>query len=344
MTDLARPLATYLREYLPHERGASPHTIRSYVKTFELLVTFAAGRVGTEPCKLTIANLDTATLLAFLDHLETDRSNHASTRNLRLAAIKAFFRFLGFRYPQFLDLVASTHAIPAKKGDQSPVDHLTRDEVEALLNAPDRATRTGLRDHAMLALAYNAGLRVSELVSLPLASITQPDLDQVRIMGKGRRGRVLPLWKQTATALHDWLGVRPDGTDQHLFLNASGHGMTTRGFAKRLAGHAVAAAAVVPSIATKTVSPHSLRHACALRTLEATRDIRQVALWLGHASQQTTEVYLRVDAVEKLEILSKQQPPAVCGGSFNGVQDELLAMLAEIKGGPAPEPGPSLDP
>ena len=344
MTDPARPLATHLREHLPHERGASPHTIRSYVKTFELLVTFAAGRVGAEPCRLTIANPDTATLLAFLDHLETDRSNHASTRNLRLAAIKAFFRFPGFRYPQFLDLAASAHAIPAKKGGQSPVGCLTRDEAEALLNAPDRATRTGLRDHAMPAPACNAGLRAAELVGLPFASITQPGLGQVRIMGKGRRGRVLPLWKQTAAALRDWLGVRPDGTDQHLFLNASGRGMTTRGFAKRLAVHAAAAAAAVPSIAAKTVSPHSLRHACALRTLEATRDIRQVALWSGHASQQTTEACPRVDAVEKLGILSKQQPPAVCGGSFNGVQDELLAMLAKVKRGPEPEPDPSLDP
>ena len=332
MTDLARPLSRYLTEHLPHERGASRHAIRACVFTFDRLVTFAARHLGTRPCKLTIANLDTDTLLAFLDHLETDRKNSVATRNMRLATVKGFFRFPEFRHPQHLDIAARVHAIPAKRADQSPIDLLTGDEVQAILNAPNRATRTGLRDHAMPGLACNAGLRVSELASLPLGSLRQPELDQVRVMGKGRRGRMLPLWKETAAALRNWLGVRPDATDQHLFLNASGRGMTSRGFAKRLEVHARAAASVVPSIATKTVSPHSLRHACAIRTLEATRDIRQVALWLGHASQQTTEMYLRADPVEKLGILSKQQPPEISGGSFPGVQDELLAMLAKIKG------------
>lgn len=332
MTDLARPLSRYLTEHLPHERGASRHTVRAYVCTFNMLVTFAAGRLGTRPCKLTVADLDTDTLLAFLDHLETDRKNGVTTRNMRLASIKAFFRFLEFRYPQHLEIAARVRAIPSKRADQSSVDCLAGDEVKAILNAPNRATRTGLRDHAMLGLAYNAGLRVSELVGLSLGSLKQPELDQVRVMGKGRRGRMLPLWKQTADALHNWLDVRPDGADQHLFLNSSGRGMTSRGFAKRLAVHAEAAASVAPSIATKAVSPHSLRHACALRTLEATGDIRQVALWLGHASQQTTEMYLRIDPVEKLRILSKQKPPEISEGNFQGVRDELLAMLARIKG------------
>ena len=147
-------------------------------------------------------------------------------------------------------------------------------------------------------------------------------------MGKGRRGRILPLWKETSTALRSWLGVRPDGTDFHLFLNAQGTGMTRRGFTKRLAVHAEAASSVVLSIAHKTVSPHALRHACALHTLDATGDIRQVGLWLGHASIQTTEMYLRVDPVDKLEILSGRQAPEIRKGNFKGVQDQLLAMLA----------------
>ena len=253
---------------------------------------------------------------------------------MRLATVKAFFRFLEFRYPQHLDIAARVRAIPFKMADQPPpVDYLTRDEVNALLNAPDGTTRTGLLDQAMLCLAYDAGLRVSELVTLPLAGLRQPELNQVRVMGKGRRGRVLPLWEKTGTALRGWLNVRPEGAgNPHLFLNSSGTGMTRRGFAKRLEVHAAAVAPTVPSIAGKVVTPHSLRHACALHTLEATRDIRKVALWLGHASQQTTEMYLRVDPADRIAIQSEQEPADIRGGSFEGVQDELLAMLAEIQG------------
>lgn len=333
MTELAKPLAGFLREYLPHERGASPHTVETYVITFKMLVTFAAGFLGIQPCRLTIENLDIVTLLAFLDHLETERNNGVRTRNARLATIKAFYRYLEFRYPQHLDIAARVRAMPTKKTGQPPlVDYLSHDEVQALLNAPDTTTPIGVRDHAMLCLVYNAGLRVSELTGLPLDSLTQPELNQVRVMGKGRRARILPLWKETGSALRNWLGIRPNGIDRHLFLNAYGTGMTRRGFAKRLEVHVEAATAVVPSITDKAISPHSLRHACALHTLEATGDIRQVALWLGHASQQTTEMYLRLDPVEKLEILAERQPPDITRGRFHGVQDQLMAMLSEIQG------------
>ncbi len=244
--------------------------------------------------------------------------------------IKSFYKYLEFRYPQYLDIAARVRAMPAKKADEPPpVDYLSHDEIQALINAPDTSTRTGVRDHAMLCLAYNAGLRVSELTSLPLDSLAQPELNQVRVMGKGRRARILPLWKETSSALHNWLGIRPEGEDCHLFLNAYGTGMTRRGFAKRLTVHVKTAAAVVPSIADKAVSPHSLRHACALHTLEATGDIRQASMWLGHARQQTTEIYLRLDPVEKLEILSERPPPGITRGKFDGVQDKFLAMLGE---------------
>ncbi len=328
MTKLGKPLAKFLREYLPHERGVSPHTVEAQIITFQMLTTFAAGLLGTTPCRLTIEDLDTDTLLAFLDHLETERNNRIRTRNTRLAMIKSFYKYLEFRYPQYLDIAARVRAMPAKKANEPPpVDYLNHDEIQALINAPDTSTRTGVRDHAMLCLAYNAGLRVSELTSLPLDSLTQPELNQVRVMGKGRRARILPLWKETSSALHNWLGIRPERTDHHLFLNAYGTGMTRRGFAKRLTVHVKTAAAVVPSIADKAISPHSLRHACALHTLEATGDIRQAALWLGHSCQQTTEVYLRLDPVEKLEILSERPPPDITRGKFDGVQDKFLAML-----------------
>ena len=199
-----------------------------------------------------------------------------------------------------------------------------------MLEAPATHTVTGLRDRAMLCLAYNAGLRVSELVGLALDDLQAPGLDRIRILGKGRRGRALPLWKQTRGALRTWLGVRPDSPDRHLFLNAFGTGLTRRGFAKRLALHAKAAARAVPSIAGKAITPHALRHACALHTLEATGDIRQVALWLGHASLRSTELYLRVDPANKLDILAAQRPPNLRKGSFKGAHDELLALLGDV--------------
>ena len=328
MAELAPPLAMFLREYLPRDRGTSRHTVESYALCFKLLVVFAADKHAIRPCTLEIGHLDIATLLEFLEHLERERGNGVRTRNARLAAIKAFFRFLEFRRPGYLDLAAQVREIPAKKGEVPLIGSLDRAETRALLDAPDPDTVAGTRDRAMLCLTYNAGLRVSELVGLALDALKMPALDEVHIIGKGRRERILPLWKETRSALHDWLAVRPESADRHLFLNAMGTGMTRRGFAKRLALHAQTAAHSVPSITRKTVSPHLLRHACALHTLEATGDIRKVSLWLGHSSLQTTEMYLRADPTDKLDTLDKWRPPSLRKGRFIGVQDELLAMLA----------------
>ena len=328
MAELAPPLAMFLREYLPRDRGMSRHTVESYALCFKLLVVFAADKHAIRPCTLEIGHLDIATLLEFLEHLERDRGNGGRTRNARLAAIKAFFRFLEFRHPGYLDLAAQVREIPAKKGEVPLIGSLDRAETRALLDAPDPGTVAGTRDRAMLCLTYNAGLRVSELVGLALDDLKMPALDEVHIIGKGRHERILPLWKETRSALRDWLALRPKSADRHLFLNAMGTGMTRRGFAKRLSLHAQTAAHSVPSITRKTVSPHLLRHACALHTLEATGDIRKVSLWLGHSSLQTTEMYLRADPTDKLDTLDKWRPPSLRKGMFKGVQDELLAMLA----------------
>ena len=328
MAELAPPLAMFLREYLPRDRGTSRHTVESYALCFKLLVVFAADKHAIRPCKLEIGHLDIATLLEFLEHLERDRGNGVRTRNARLAAIKAFFRFLEFRHPGYLDLAAQVREIPAKKGEVPLIGSLDRAQTRALLDAPDPGTVAGTRDRAMLCLTYNAGLRVSELVGLALDDLKMPALDEVHIIGKGRRERILPLWKETRRALRDWLALRPKSADRHLFLNAMGTGMTRRGFAKRLSLHAQTAAHSVPSITRKTVSPHLLRHACALHTLEATGDVRKVSLWLGHSSLQTTEMYLQADPTDKLDTLDKWRPPSLRKGMFKGVQDELLAMLA----------------
>ena len=328
MAELAPPLAMFLREYLPRDRGTSRHTVESYALCFKLLVVFAADKHAIRPCTLEIGHLDIATLLEFLEHLERDRGNGVRTRNARLAAIKAFFRFLEFRHPGYLDLAAQVREVPAKKGEVPLIGSLDRAQTRALLDAPDPGTVAGTRDRAMLCLTYNAGLRVSELVGLALDDVKRPALDEVHIIGKGRRERILPLWKETRSALREWLALRPKSADRHLFLNAMGTGMTRRGFAKRLSLHAQTAAHSVPSITRKTVSPHLLRHACALHTLEATGDVRKVSLWLGHSSLQTTEMYLQADPTDKLDTLDKWRPPSLRKGMFKGVQDELLAMLA----------------
>ena len=260
MIKLAAPLERFLREYLPRDRGASQHTIESYALCFKLLVVFAAEKHNTRPCRLQISHLDIATILMFLEHLETQRGNSVNTRNIRLAAIKSFFRFIEFRYPGHLDLASQVKEIPVKKGLVPLIGCLDRTETRALLNAPDPRTVAGIRDRAMLCLTYNAGLRVSELVGLSLEDLKMPTLEEVHIIGKGRRQRILPLWKETRSALRDWLAVRPESSDRHLFLNSMGTGMSRRGFAKRLAVHVQSAAQNVPSIARKTVSPHLLRH------------------------------------------------------------------------------------
>ena len=327
MTALAPHLSVWLLEHLPRDRGASRHTIDSYAYSFRLLVCFAAKRLRLRPSDLRIEQLDAALILDFLDDIEKSRANTPRTRNARLAAIRSFFRFLEYRAPACLDVAMQVQAIPAKRVEQPLVDYLTRAELQALLDAPDRRTRSGLRDRAMLHLAYACGLRVSELTGIQLDDINQPTADTVHVLGKGRRERVLPMWKETQAVLRDWLRVRPAGDEQALFLNARGEAIGRHGFASRLPVHVKTAQRTAPSLVRKKVTPHVLRHTCAIHTLEATGDIRRVALWLGHSSVTSTEIYLRIDPSEKLDILDAGAPPQIRKGTFTGVSDRLLAML-----------------
>lgn len=327
MTVLAPHLATFLREHLPKERRASQHTCEAYAQSFQLLLGFAASQLKITPSKIQIEQLDAPLILAFLEHIEKKRGNSARTRNARLAAINSFFRFLEYRVPSCIDQARRIHAIPMKKTDQTLVGYLVRDEMQALLDAPGADTVSGLRDRAMLHLAFAAGMRVSELVGLRLDQIDRRGLATVHIIGKGRRERILPLWKETASAVKAWLKVRPPSTAPELFLNAQGQAMTRSGFEYILTKHVATASRAVPSIASKRVSPHVLRHTCAMHTLQATRDVRKVSLWLGHASLQSTEVYLRADPTEKLEALAAMTPPALKPGRFRA-PDKLMAMLS----------------
>jgi integrase/recombinase XerD len=326
MTPLGPHLTVFLREYLPNQREMSEQTSDTYAYAFQLLVCFAAERLKTTPSALFIEQLDPTLILAFLEHLEKSRGNCARTRNSRLAAIKTFFRFLEYRLPTCLEQTRRIRAIPVKKTDEVIIGYLNREEIQALLDAPDPSCRHGLRDRAMFHLAYAGGLRVSELVGLRLADLTLHPRPAIHVMGKGRRERVLPLWKETAVAVRDWLKVRGEPSSTALFLNAHDEAMTRSGFEYILEKQIRTASTKQPSLTKKPVSPHRLRHSCAMHTLHATGDIRKVSLWLGHATLQSTEVYLRADPTEKLEAMASLVPPNLRRGRFRP-PDKLLTLL-----------------
>ena len=331
MTPLATYLTCFFSEHLPRERGASRNTIESYAYTFELLVAYVARRVGRRPSQLTIEDFSSKTILEFLKELEDVRENSAQTRNVRLAAIKCFFRYLEFMTPSCLDLARSVGAITSKKFMRKSRVYLERDEIQALLDAPDTSTRLGIRDRAMLYIAYAGGLRVSEMVGLRCEDL-DPEIREIRVLGKGRKERILVLWKQARPVLREWLRVRPGLMTGSLFLNACGHPMTRHGFAHRLKVNVAIAQEKVPSLRGRRVSPHVLRHTCAMHTLDATNgDVRKVAAFLGHESVQSTEIYLHHDPAVRLEIFSSRVPPEIQKGTFENESDRVMEILRRAR-------------
>ncbi len=327
MTPLAPHITTFLRRHLPMERRASPHTCDTYAYAFQLLFEFAASRLKIRPSDLALEHLDSELILAFLEYIQDQRGNSAQTRNARLAAIKSFMTYVEHRIPGALEQARRVLAIPIQRTDSRLVRHLTANECQALLAVPNPETRSGIRDRAMIYVAMTGGLRVSELVGLRMEELTfEPRRVCIRVHGKGRKERMLLLWQTVAEALRAWLAVRGDAAAPEVFLNARSQPMTRGGFEYVLKKHLGAAVAQVPTLAQKRVSPHVLRHTCAMNTLQATGDIRKVALWLGHASTQTTEVYLRADPTHKLETLGKVIPPTLRPGNFKP-SDRLIAML-----------------
>ena len=330
MTDLAPHMTAYLSEHLPRDMRASVNTIDSYEFTYTLLINFASNRLGTEPCHMKIEQFSVEIILDFLDGLEKERGNSIRTRNLRLAAIKSFFRYLEYRAPACLALAQQVSAIPSKRFDKNLVDYLDGDELQALLDAPDPSSFSGVRDRAMLHLTYTCGLRVSEVIGAMCGHLG-PNQETLYVLGKGRRERVLPLWKETRKLIQEWLAIRPSSKTDHLFLNARGSTMSRHGFAHRLKLHAETACQSVPSIREKRISPHVLRHSIAMHTLRVIRDVRKVSAWLGHASTTSTETYIHADPEEKLEVLAEMLPPQLRKGTFKKRPDRLLAMLSGDK-------------
>lgn len=325
MTSIAPHIETFLRDHLRQQRGASDHTCDSYAYSFQALFEFAASTFKVAPSALRLEQLDATLIATFLRHLEIDRGNSAQTRNVRLAAIRSFFRFLQHREPAALEQIRRVLAIPFKRTDTRLVAHFDRDETQALLDAPDPTTRDGLRDRAMLHLAVCAGLRVSEITGLRMADVGA-QAGSVRVLGKGRRERALPLWKPAASALRAWMAVRGDLPTPELFVNARGEPLSRWGVAYILRRHVLTASQRCASLADKRTSPHVLRHTCALMVLQATQDIRKVSLWLGHANLTTTEVYVRVDPTQKLEAIETMVPPSLRKGKFRP-PDRLIALL-----------------
>jgi site-specific recombinase XerD len=325
MTSIAPHIETFLREHLARHRGASQHTCDSYAYSFQLLFEFASRKLKVAPSELKLEQLDALLISTFLEHLEVTRQNSAQTRNVRLAAVKSFFRFLQHREPAALDQIRRVLAIPFKKTDTRLVPYLLQEEMQALLNAPNPATRAGLRDRAMLHLAVCGGLRVSELTGLRTDDVA-PQSMSIHVRGKGRRERALPLWKTTASALRAWLAVRGSVATPEVFVNARGAPISRWGFAYVMRRHADRASRTCSSLSRKQISPHVLRHTSAMVVLRATQDIRKVALWLGHSNLATTEVYVRADPTEKLEAIEAVVPPSLRKGRFRA-PDKLIALL-----------------
>lgn len=331
MTPLAPLVTSFFRDHLAAEKGVSKNTIASYSYAFKFLCRYVSGQLGKSPSQLALEDLDAPMVRDFLEHLERDCGNTPRTRNLRLTTIRSFMRYIEYEVPAALEQVRRILAITNKRADERLINHLTREEMKAVLDAPDPSTRSGIRDQAMLYIGFAAGLRVSELTRLRLDDI---ELDgpypSILVHGKGRTQRRLPLWKEATRALRAWLAVRGSVSTPEVFLNARGEALSCSGFSHIVKKHARTASLRCPSIANKTLSPHVLRHTCAMTSLQATRDIRKVALWLGHSSLKSTEIYLRADPTEKLETIEKALPPDLRRGLFQ-VDDKLIAWLTGQK-------------
>jgi len=330
MTLLAPLLEVFFTERLIGQRRASPHTVASYRDTFSLLLVFAQQRTGRPPSRLQLEDLDAPLIGAFLEHLEQQRGNSIRTRNARLAAVHSLFRFAALRHPEHAGLIARVLAIPPKRADKPLVTFLTKPEIDALLAAPDRSRWIGRRDHALLVTAIQTGLRVSELVGVRRQDVSLGRGPHLRCEGKGRKERVTPLTSQTVAVLRAWLGERHGDPADPLFPASHHGGPLSRDAVERLlTKYARSAQRDCPSLKSKHLSPHTLRHTSAMRLLHAGVDRTVIALWLGHETTRTTDVYLHADLALKEQALARTTPPNTRAGRYRA-PDSLLAFLASL--------------
>jgi len=322
-------LQDFFQRRLIAERGVSAHTIASYRDTFELLLRYVEQRSGRSPSALKLEDLDAPVVLAFLDHIETERGNSPRTRNLRLTAIRSFMRYASVRDPTSLPIAHRVLAISTKRFDRPVVGFLSRQEVEALLDAPDRSTWSGHRDAVMFAVLYNSGARVSEITGLRIADVLLDRASALQLHGKGRKERVVPLWKSTAAELRTWFGSIDRSPDAPVFPNRTGKRLSRSGVEYRLRVAVRQAAEQCPSLAMRRVSPHTLRHTTAMHLLQAGVDITVIALWLGHEDTATTHIYVEADLAMKEAALGRVDGPAPKPLRFKA-PDHLLAFLEAL--------------
>lgn len=324
--NLAPLIESFFSDRLVRQRQASPHTLASYRDTFHLLLIFAQQRLHRAPSSLSLGEIDAPFVGVFLDHLEARRHNSARTRNVRLAAIRSFFRYAAFLEPAHSGLIQRVLAMPAKRHERRPVEFLTRAEIDALLAAPDPANWIGRRDRTLLLVAVQTGLRVSELVGLRCHDVALGTGAHVRCQGKGRKERCTPLRRDAVTALDAWLRERQAPPSAPLFCTVRGGALSRDAVEHLLAKHVRAAQAACPSLDHKRISPHVLRHTAAMELLEHGVDRSVIALWLGHESMETTQMYLQASLEMKEQALAKTVPLDVRPGRYRP-DDPLLAFL-----------------
>lgn len=329
MTALAPTLQTFFTDRLIRQRNASPHTITSYRDTWRLLLGFAAERTGRSPSELDIADLDAPLIAAFLDHLEHDRGNTIRTRNTRLAAIHSLFRFAALNHPEHAGGISRVLAIEPKRCDHAIVNYLTDPEVDALLQACDQSTWTGRRDHTMLVLDVQTGLRISELIALTRGDVHLGAGPHIACHGKGRKDRVTPLTPTTRDVLRSWLKEVPSPPQTPILSTRQGRPMSRDAIEHRITLYTQRASTAHSSLANKTVTAHVLRHTAAMRLLHAGVDISVIALWLGHASSETTQIYLHADMTIKQKALDRTRPIGARHGRYKP-PDALLAWLEAL--------------
>ena len=309
------------------QRDASPQTIAAYRDTLRLLLAFAHKQTGKQPCELDLADLDAPLIGAFLDHLEHERGNQIRTRNNRLAAIHSLFGYAALRHPEHAASIQRVLAIPTKRCEHTLVSWLTEPEVDALLAAPDRATWTGRRDHALLVLAVQTGLRISELTGLTIADVTLGAGAHVHCLGKGRKERTTPLTPLTVRVIRVWLAERRGAPSDPLFPTNTGTRLSHDAIEHRLARHVATARVTCASLRSKRVGMHTLRHSAAMRLLESGTDVTVIALWLGHEQPSTTaHTYLHADMTQKERAIARVTPPGTTPGRYRP-PDTLLAFL-----------------
>jgi integrase/recombinase XerD len=329
VTALAPLLQAFFTDRMMTQYGASPHTIASYRDTWRLLLTHLHQRTGKLPARLDLADMDAATIGGFLHDLETVRGNSIATRNTRLAAIHSLFRYASLHAPEHADLISRVLAIQTKRAATTIVTFLNPAELDALLAAPNQTSWHGRRDHALLVLAAQTGLRVAELTALTASDVHLGVGAHVSCHGKGRKDRCTPLTAHTVSVLTGWLAARrPAGTDP-LFTTRRGTALSQDAVAGLVAKHAAGAMRVCPSLQAKRVTPHTLRHTAAMNLLHAGVDITVIALWLGHESPTTTRIYLHADMALKEQAIARTAPPNTEPARYRA-SDDLLAFLDQL--------------